>query len=117
MLPGTAMFASSTAQASTSCGAAGYMFCNLPGLEAMEGQRIRIYYMSLGTEVDLHTPSLAGASQVLPTGWLAPDLAPVRMSFSWALPEYICNVVRDHRPEPAKIHILHPLQSDGLRNL
>ncbi len=47
--------------------AAGYMYCNLPGLEAREGQRIRIYYMSLGSEVDLHTPSLAGASQVRPT--------------------------------------------------
>ncbi len=51
------------------------MYCNLPGLEAREGQRIRIYYMSLGTEVDLHSPSLAGASQVRtpplspPPGW------------------------------------------------
>ena len=57
---------------SAPCVTAGYMYCNLPGLEAKEGQRIRIYYMSLGTQVDLHTPGLAGASQVLPTGWLAP---------------------------------------------
>lgn len=42
------------------------MYCNLPGLEAREGQRVRFYYMSLGTDVDLHTPSLAGASQVPP---------------------------------------------------
>ena len=77
-------------------GVTGYMYCNLPGLEAMEGQRIRIYYMALGTEVDLHTPSLAGASQVLPTGWLVRDLARVcRRLICCALPAHICNVVHD----------------------
>ena len=46
------------------CWLTGYLFCNLPGLEVVEGQRVRFYYMALGTEVDLHTPGLRSASQV-----------------------------------------------------
>lgn len=40
----------------------GFMYCNLPGLQARMGQRVRFYVMSLGTEVDLHTPNLEAAT-------------------------------------------------------
>jgi len=33
----------------------GYIFANLPGLEAKNGQRVRWYLLGMGTEVDLHT--------------------------------------------------------------
>jgi manganese oxidase len=38
----------------------GYIFGNLPGLEAKVGERVRWYLVALGTEVDLHTPHWHG---------------------------------------------------------
>ncbi len=38
----------------------GYVYGNLPGLEMRKGERIRWYTLSLGTEVDLHTPHWHG---------------------------------------------------------
>jgi FtsP/CotA-like multicopper oxidase with cupredoxin domain len=38
----------------------GYVFGNLPGLEMRRGERVRWYLMSMGTEVDLHTPHWHG---------------------------------------------------------
>jgi|GEM_PF-6008001 len=37
----------------------GYVFGNMPMPVLTEGTMVRWYMMSLGTEVDLHTPALA----------------------------------------------------------
>lgn len=34
---------------------AGFMYCNLPGLNAVVGQRVRFHIMSLGTTADIHS--------------------------------------------------------------
>ena len=39
----------------------GYFFGNLPGLTMNQGDRVRWYVVSLGTEVDWHTPHWHGA--------------------------------------------------------
>lgn len=39
---------------------AGFVYCNLPGLRAAVGERVRLYIMAIGTDVDMHTPSLNG---------------------------------------------------------
>lgn len=36
----------------------GYLFCNAPRLTFQQGERIRMYVMALGTEVDMHTPNV-----------------------------------------------------------
>jgi manganese oxidase len=38
----------------------GYVYGNLPGLEAGVGERVRWYMLGMGTEVDLHTPHWHG---------------------------------------------------------
>lgn len=38
----------------------GYVYGNLPGLTMKQGERVRWYLMSIGTEVDLHTPHWHG---------------------------------------------------------
>jgi hephaestin len=38
----------------------GYVYGNLPGLEAKAGERVRWYVIGMGTEVDLHTPHWHG---------------------------------------------------------
>jgi len=40
----------------------GYIYCNAPSLNFTLGQRVRFYTMALGTEVDMHTPNMAGSS-------------------------------------------------------
>lgn len=37
---------------------AGFVFCNMPPLRFILGQRVRFYVMALGTEVDMHTPNM-----------------------------------------------------------
>lgn len=38
----------------------GYVFGNLPMIDVRRGERVRWYVMSMGTEVDLHTPHRHG---------------------------------------------------------
>ncbi len=38
----------------------GEIFGNLPGIDVVQGQRVRWYLMGMGTEVDLHTPHWHG---------------------------------------------------------
>jgi hypothetical protein len=37
----------------------GYLYCNLPGLEFVQGESARIYFMAIGTTADMHTPNSA----------------------------------------------------------
>eukprot|EP00879_Flechtneria_rotunda_P000261 GHRR01000344.1.p1 GENE.GHRR01000344.1~~GHRR01000344.1.p1 ORF type:complete len:1159 (+),score=375.53 GHRR01000344.1:116-3592(+) len=37
----------------------GFMFCNLPGLEFVQGDSARIYFMALGSSADMHSPNSA----------------------------------------------------------
>ncbi|KAF6265588.1 Cupredoxin [Scenedesmus sp. NREL 46B-D3] len=37
----------------------GYMYCNLPGLDFIQGQSVRIYFMAFGSSADMHTPNTA----------------------------------------------------------
>lgn len=37
----------------------GYLYCNLPGLEFVQGESARIYFMAIGTAADMHTPNSA----------------------------------------------------------
>ncbi|WIA14174.1 hypothetical protein OEZ85_002716 [Tetradesmus obliquus] len=37
----------------------GYMYCNLPGLDFVQGQSVRIYFMAFGSSADMHTPNTA----------------------------------------------------------
>ncbi|KAI7843651.1 hypothetical protein COHA_002890 [Chlorella ohadii] len=43
----------------------GYLYCNLPGLEAPRGSNVRFVLIGMGSEADLHSPAFAG--QVLRT--------------------------------------------------
>ncbi|GAB4814065.1 hypothetical protein N2152v2_001111 [Parachlorella kessleri] len=36
----------------------GYVYCNMPPLQFTVGERVRVYVMALGTEVDMHTPNM-----------------------------------------------------------
>lgn len=54
----------------------GYVFGNLPGLTMHKGERVRWYVLSLGTEVDLHTPHWHGETLLLggPTMGMRTDM-------------------------------------------
>jgi hephaestin len=65
----------------------GYVFGNQPMMTMHEGQRVRWYVMSMGTEVDLHTPHWHGNTvtvmgqrmdtvQLLPAGMVVADMVP-----------------------------------------
>jgi hypothetical protein len=36
-----------------------YLYCNLPGLEFIQGGSARLYFMAVGTKADMHTPNSA----------------------------------------------------------
>lgn len=38
------------------------IFCNLPKMTAKQGERVRFHMFTLGTEDDLHSPSLLASS-------------------------------------------------------
>ena len=42
--------------------AAGMVYCNLPKLRARQGERVRFHIFTLGTQDDLHAPSLVAAA-------------------------------------------------------
>jgi manganese oxidase len=65
----------------------GYVFGNSPMVTVKKGQRVRWYVMSMGTEVDLHTPHWHGNTvtvmgmrmdtvQLLPAGMIVADMVP-----------------------------------------
>jgi len=65
----------------------GYVFGNGPMVTVKQGQRVRWYVMSMGTEVDLHTPHWHGNTvtvmgqrmdtvQLLPAGMVVADMVP-----------------------------------------
>jgi FtsP/CotA-like multicopper oxidase with cupredoxin domain len=65
----------------------GYVFGNQPMMTMHEGERVRWYVMSMGTEVDLHTPHWHGNTvtemgmrmdtvQLLPAGMVVADMQP-----------------------------------------
>ena len=39
--------------------ACSYLYCNLPGLEFVQGQSARLYFMAVGSKSDMHTPNSA----------------------------------------------------------
>jgi FtsP/CotA-like multicopper oxidase with cupredoxin domain len=43
----------------------GYVYGNLPGLTMKKGERVRWYLLSIGTEVDLHTPHWHGQTVLM----------------------------------------------------
>ncbi len=36
----------------------GFSYCNMPGLNLTAGKRARFYMMALGTELDMHSPTI-----------------------------------------------------------
>lgn len=52
---------------------AGYLYCNLPGLEAPLGSTVRFVLVGMGSEADLHSPVFAGQVRagVVVGGWRA----------------------------------------------
>lgn len=65
----------------------GYVYGNLPGLTMKQGERVRWYVMSIGNEVDLHTPHWHGQTvltmgtrtdmvELLPGSMKTADMAP-----------------------------------------
>lgn len=65
----------------------GFVFGNLPGLTMQQGERVRWYLISIGTEVDLHTPHWHGQTvlmlgartdmvELLPGSMKTVDMAP-----------------------------------------
>ena len=65
----------------------GYVYGNQPVLTLRRGERVRWYVMSMGTEVDLHTPHWHGNDvtvngmrmdvvSLLPAGMIAADMVP-----------------------------------------
>eukprot|EP00887_Chlorella_sp_A99_P002379 scaffold10.g2379.t1 len=51
----------------------GYMYCNQPRLTFGQGERVRFHVLALGTDVDVHSPALAGGAWR--GGGVAPALA------------------------------------------
>ncbi len=47
-----------TAKPDTCASPAGYLYCNMPPLLFTVGERVRFHIMTLGTEVDMHTPNM-----------------------------------------------------------
>ena len=47
---------------------AGYLYCNLPGLEAPRGSNVRFVLIGMGSEADLHSPAFAGQVRTWHTG-------------------------------------------------
>lgn len=43
----------------------GFTFCNMDVLTFKQGEKVRFHIMSLGTEVDLHTPNFVGQSMLM----------------------------------------------------
>ena len=50
------------ADAVGACLRAGMLYCNLPHLQAKQGERVRLYVMSLGTEDGIHAPSITSST-------------------------------------------------------
>ena len=44
------------------CARAGMLYCNLPHLQAKQGERVRLYLMSLGTEDGIHAPGITSSN-------------------------------------------------------
>eukprot|EP00808_Paulinella_micropora_P000923 g76860.t1 len=72
-----------------------YLFDNLPGLNCVVGEKVRVYITSLGTEVDLHTLHFHGMTGVLngehkdvvdllPSSMFSIDIVP-DIAGSWAV--------------------------------
>lgn len=68
-------------------GVNGYLYGNMPGLEMKVGERVRWHVLSLGTEVDLHTPHWHGSTllvsgkredvvQLMPAARITADMIP-----------------------------------------
>eukprot|EP00775_Hariotina_reticulata_P011260 gene11260-11409_t len=66
----------------------GYMYCNLPGLQFVQGQTVRLYFMALGSKTGLHTPNTAESQlfinghrkqsvQLLPGAMITVDTRPM----------------------------------------
>jgi len=51
----------------------GYVYGNLPGLDMVQGERVRWYLVGMGTEVDLHTPHWHGQTALV--GGMRTDVA------------------------------------------
>jgi hephaestin len=81
----------------------GEIFANLPGLDLIQGQRVRWYLMGMGTEVDLHTPHWHG--NVVTANGMRTDvvsLMPATM------------VVADMRPDDPGTWLFHCHVSDHI---
>lgn len=88
----------------------GFMYCNMPGLEARLGQRVRFYVMSLGSEVRIPTTRVetvlismaAAAVQQLACGMAlsaaAPQQNPHLSIFAFGLHRWTCT-----RPTPVSM--------------
>ncbi len=92
---------------------AGYMYCNLPNLTFQAGRRVRLHVMALGTQEDVHTPSIEGGTflQVGAHGASVGILAGSMKTF---------DVVVSASPrcarcdaQPAALHCRHPSQPAG----
>jgi FtsP/CotA-like multicopper oxidase with cupredoxin domain len=82
----------------------GYVFGNMPMISMHRGQRVRWYVMSMGTEVDLHTPHWHG-NDVLVGG--------MRMDVVNLLPASM--VVADMKPDNVGTWLFHCHVNDHIR--
>jgi FtsP/CotA-like multicopper oxidase with cupredoxin domain len=82
----------------------GYVFGNQPMLTLHKGQRVRWYVMSMGTEVDLHTPHWHG-NDVVVNG--------MRMDVVSLLPASM--IVADMVPDNRGIWLFHCHVNDHIR--
>ena len=82
----------------------GYMFGNGPAMTVRKGEHVRWYVMSMGTEVDLHTPHWHG-NDVVVNG--------MRMDVVSLLPASM--VVADMVPDNAGVWLFHCHVNDHLR--
>lgn len=46
----------------------GYIYCNMPDIQAPEGARLRLILIGAGGETDMHTPGFTNLVQHTPTG-------------------------------------------------
>ena len=61
-MPGSTPLSTMCADGSGAHARAGMLYCNLPHLQAKQGERVRLYLMSLGTEDGIHAPGIASSN-------------------------------------------------------
>lgn len=87
------------------------LYCNLPHLQAKQGERVRLYLMSLGTEDGIHGPGIAASNldwDVRPWRLLAARGRVCRPDKTYVAHCYRHSWLHAHHWRSAKKHVSEP---------